>query len=528
MNTSLRSFAFLGSVLTLLLMDFQQGVAQSGEFRQTSVQRGNSLTSASTNTGDDSMEECTIGVATGMATKDGRPMVWKTRDSSPRKNALYYNTTSRYRFIAVIDGGSPSSSWMSVNEKGFAIVNSTSEDLKTTATGPGNGSLMTLAVGTCATIAEFQHLLDSTNVTQRQTRANFAVIDSTGAAAIFETGGTSYSKYDAASTPSGYVLRTNFAFSGGGGKGLRRFQRTTALFQTYTAGDSLLPRTLLRYQMRDFSDASGIPYAIPFSGSVSPGVPAGYIQTDSTICRYISVSAAVIHGVKNGEPAASSTMWTILGQPATGIAVPYWPIGQPPDIARDLPTALLNDEATALFTNLWNSASYPSYVRTAGLRTTTGGGIWSILFPTEDQLFAAADTLLTSWRSGKLSPAAVLSAEASYAALALSSLQSAKMMLTSIAQESETAVPSTFQLSQNYPNPFNPSTVIQFQLTEAGPVELKVFDMLGRLVATLVDKEMSVGTHLASWDAARFASGVYIYSLKTKLFSATKRMVLIR
>ena len=189
-------------ILALLLADSLSAWAQFGR------------TFSAAKAGEDSGEECTIGAACGRATKDGRPMIWKTRDSSPRNNAISYNSSARYRFIAVIDGGSASSSWMSINEKGFAILNSVASDLKAASSGPGNGSFMTLAVGTCASIAEFEQLLDSTNVTQRTTEANFAVMDSTGGAAIFETGGTSYWKFDAASPAAGYVLRTNFALNG--------------------------------------------------------------------------------------------------------------------------------------------------------------------------------------------------------------------------------------------------------------------------------------------------------------------------
>jgi hypothetical protein len=131
---------------------------------------------------------CTIGVAAGKATNDGRPLVWKTRDSQGLNNEVVYNTSWTYKFIALIDAGQTSYSWVGVNEKGFAILNSAIGDLPG-GSGPGNGYVMTIALGTCATVAEFEHFLDSTNVTGRSTRANFGVLDSTGAAKIIETGG---------------------------------------------------------------------------------------------------------------------------------------------------------------------------------------------------------------------------------------------------------------------------------------------------------------------------------------------------
>ena len=77
-------------------------------------------------------------------------------------------------------------------------------------------------------------------------------------------------------------------------------------------------------------------------------------------------------------------------------------------------------------------------------------------------------------------------------------------------------VPQHFALGQNYPNPFNSSTVIPYQLTEAAPVRLEVFNLLGQRLATLVDGMQSAGAHIAAWDATDAAgqavgAGVYIY-----------------
>ncbi len=89
--------------------------------------------------------------------------------------------------------------------------------------------------------------------------------------------------------------------------------------------------------------------------------------------------------------------------------------------------------------------------------------------------------------------------------------------------------PVEYTLSQNYPNPFNPTTKINFSIQKAGKVQLKVYDMLGREVATLVDKDMNAGQHTVQFDASNLASGVYIYRIQaSQEFSAVKKMVLIR
>jgi hypothetical protein len=85
-----------------------------------------------------------------------------------------------------------------------------------------------------------------------------------------------------------------------------------------------------------------------------------------------------------------------------------------------------------------------------------------------------------------------------------------------------------FKLNQNYPNPFNPSTTVSFSLPSKSFVSLKVFDILGREVATLVSEEMSAGTHVRQWNAEYISSGIYFYRLQAGLFTETKKLILLR
>jgi Secretion system C-terminal sorting domain len=89
-------------------------------------------------------------------------------------------------------------------------------------------------------------------------------------------------------------------------------------------------------------------------------------------------------------------------------------------------------------------------------------------------------------------------------------------------------VPKMFALSQNYPNPFNPSTVISYQLPVNSHVVLKVYDILGREVATLVNEREQAGTHGVKFDGANLPSGVYFYRLATQGFVRTMKMILLK
>jgi photosystem II stability/assembly factor-like uncharacterized protein len=98
----------------------------------------------------------------------------------------------------------------------------------------------------------------------------------------------------------------------------------------------------------------------------------------------------------------------------------------------------------------------------------------------------------------------------------------------SVPEERELSIPREFALYQNYPNPFNPSTAVSYQLLANSFVTLKVFDVLGREVATLVDGPQRAGKHIVRWDASRFTSGVYFYRLATDTFVETKKMILLK
>ena len=89
-------------------------------------------------------------------------------------------------------------------------------------------------------------------------------------------------------------------------------------------------------------------------------------------------------------------------------------------------------------------------------------------------------------------------------------------------------VPSSFDLKQNFPNPFNPTTNINFSLPKSGFVTLKVYDMIGKEVATLVNEVKTAGNYIVGFNAANLPSGAYFYRLESNSFVDTKKMMLIK
>ncbi len=92
----------------------------------------------------------------------------------------------------------------------------------------------------------------------------------------------------------------------------------------------------------------------------------------------------------------------------------------------------------------------------------------------------------------------------------------------------EGSEPTAFQLSQNYPNPFNPTTTVEFSLPNSSLATLKIFDLLGREVATLVNEHLTAGSYKTEWDAGNMPSGTYVYSLRAGNFVQTKKLLLLR
>ncbi|NOX17870.1 MAG: T9SS type A sorting domain-containing protein [Chlorobi bacterium] len=100
--------------------------------------------------------------------------------------------------------------------------------------------------------------------------------------------------------------------------------------------------------------------------------------------------------------------------------------------------------------------------------------------------------------------------------------------VTGIGDDNSESVTEKFRLKQNYPNPFNPSTVIEYSVPENSYVELKVYDIIGNEITTLVSEEKSRGYYQIQFNAKGLSSGTYIYSLRTNKSVQTKKMILMK
>ena len=99
--------------------------------------------------------------------------------------------------------------------------------------------------------------------------------------------------------------------------------------------------------------------------------------------------------------------------------------------------------------------------------------------------------------------------------------------ITDVGNEDET-IPTVFKLEQNYPNPFNPSTVIKFGVPERSNVLIKIYDVLGGEVITLINEQMDAGWYNVDFNASGYSTGVYIYRMQAGKYINTKKMILLR
>ncbi len=285
------------------------------------------------------LEECTTAVISGRATAGGRPLLWKNRDTNAGNNKVLYfpGRGKRLAFLGLVTAGKGERScvWAGINEAGFAIMNSASDDLD----GPGGdkeGEFMKSALERCRRVTDFGAILEETDRPGREVNANFGVIDALGGAAYFETGCHKHRRFDAsdpAEAPLGVLVRANFAFSGTGkGSGFGRYERARRLLEGAAREGRLGAAFLLAHVTRDLFTFLRDPYPL------SRGARSGPLDTKVTICRRSTKAVALFRGVKKGEDPGRACFWVILGNPCASVAVPLFvKAGPPPLLVRGEP-----------------------------------------------------------------------------------------------------------------------------------------------------------------------------------------------
>lgn len=492
------------------------------------------------NPADTDYGECTIGVFSGRATADGRPMLWKNRDvlGAVQKFCYYRAPVDRdvyYSFIGNCYSDDTTKVYMGLNEVGFAVINSNSYNLgDSLRDGVDDGDLLRMALERCRTLEDLEDLLDLTSQKGRKDCWNIGALDASGHAALYECSNRSYVKFDVddpEQAPDGIILRATFGLSGTDANriGTERYKRAVHLVYGRKSDVPLDVRFVLETLARDLSNPIADPYPLPYNGSQNRREP-GFIFTDGvSINRSVSRSVMVIRGNRPGEDPLLSTLFCSIGPPVLGVAFPLWVrsghVPDPLNIGIETPMYSLVKLHRA---ELYPLLKDPEYLDSHYLVNDLGAGIFSYTLPLERNVIDSADAYVASWGENMPSPHEVDTRQedlAEYIFEVYSSIPVGK-------SGGSTPESITLPTVANYPNPFNGRTTIHLTgFDSSRRVNVRIFDLLGREVTTM---EISGGqSRFAVWDGRGeggrpLASGVFLISAESEGRSATAKALLIK
>lgn len=358
---------------------------------------------------------CTSVLVSGKVSKDGRPFILKNRDTPSLDNLIMQVKGEKYRYIAVVAANDslPESVWSGHNEKGFAIINTAAYNLNgdSKVSDERDGIIMRRALEICANLKDFENLLDSIN--PRYSNSNFGVIDAEGGCAYYEVGVKQWKKFDAndpSVAPYGYLIRTNHGFSGDRTQdaGVERYMAINKYMTQASFANNLdavgILRTVPRILKHGLTDID-LHDLEPKDDSRQKFFP--FIDF---IPRYLTASAELVQGVRNGEDPLNTVGWNIIGSPFATVAIPLLitPSGKLPSVVQrgeDGGSKLcrfgfkLKERLFPLRTK-----SKGNYIDIAQLINKKGTGILQVIEPIESEIVARGEEVIRMVRTSRKYP----------------------------------------------------------------------------------------------------------------------------
>lgn len=272
---------------------------------------------------------CTSAIFTGKATADGRPLMWKNRDTGELNNRLEYFKGPIFGFVGLVNSPSKGGeAWAGSNEVGFCIMNTASYniDLKEDRKLPkdGEGELMYRALGVCKTLQDFEYFLD-TMTKPAPIEANFGVIDAFGGAAYYEVNSRTWVKRDANDpllAPDGYLVVTNFSFTGREDEGMGYVRYSSAQYlvdKAFAEGVKFTPEWIINNLSRSFYH-SLLGVDVVKSGLIKN--TNGWFIDQDFIPRKSTSAISIFQGVKPGEDPGNTIYWCALGYGPLAVYMP--------------------------------------------------------------------------------------------------------------------------------------------------------------------------------------------------------------
>lgn len=363
---------------------------------------------------------CSSAVISGKVTPDGRPLLWKNRETGHMRNHMAYIKGEKYDFVANVNSDNfPAlkEAWVGSNTAGFALMNTQSYnlvegDIPDNDRGPKNGEVIYRALEVCATVADFCHFLDTIQKPSG-IEANFGAIDAQGGAAMFEVDEHSYKMFDANDpniAPHGYVARTNFSNGGelNEGYGYVRFLEVDRVLSKECAMGGITPQLIFNGIARSFrNNLLDIDLR---SGDFNYPKTSGWFVDQDFIPRNNTSCSIVVQGVKKGEDPELTVLWTILGYPPAGVAVPLWVKDNLPAMVsydKELEAAPLSAMSLKLADekvfHFKQGGGTKNYLHWDNLYNQQGTGIMQRLMPLEEKVFEEALPIQEQfYRKGKV------------------------------------------------------------------------------------------------------------------------------
>ncbi len=365
---------------------------------------------------------CTIAVVSGKYTKDGRPMLWKNRDTWAVNNKIMYFDDTKYAHMGLVNSKDykGKSIWIGMNETGFAIMNSNSYNLTIgdTAKHSGlEGRLIKYALSNFSTVEEFQEYLDQMEKPTRL-EGNFGVIDGKGGAALFELGYYGYEKFDANDhtvAPFGYIIRANYSFSGSFGdesSGYIRQNTVDNLFYNAVSTNTFDVQFIMQDVTRGLKH-SLLNIDLYEQYRTIPENNSTYTFFHDFIPRKSTASACVIQGVMKGESPDNATMWSAVGFPLASIVVPTWLKAKNdfPDVLQldvEIDDSPICNAALRLknevFPIRWGKFASKYYIDINALVNADKTGIRQKIKADEDIIFSKTNEKIKEWRKKGVQP----------------------------------------------------------------------------------------------------------------------------
>ncbi len=355
----------------------------------------------------DDLNECTTGVASGLATPDGRPLLWKNRDVGNTDQEWHYVNVGLIPFIGLTYANDVSGQYYAgINAAGFALENSNSYNLGNGVArngygyGDDDGEIHMRALSTCRTVDDFEELLDSLVVDGITLCSNYGSFDAFGGAAMFEVAAHSYVRIDAADTPEGFIIRANYSYSGNGLDnrqsywGPNRHDRAYGLFKQAVEDNSLTPRFIYQQVIRNLGAEGMTDYALPYEGYYQNN-PYGVIPNGEVICRSTTRSVFVGQGAADGGHPDDAIIWAMAGNQLGSIVSPLFVrAGSVPTVFDSSNGSPICRLAVAISNEIYDPNGFG--VNTFMLHNAEGTGYWDYAFPIEDQMFERTYRFLNS------------------------------------------------------------------------------------------------------------------------------------